>query len=109
MKLRRVEVSETVCSLLYRSRLAEVTWEALSVVSLILSSIWHVGSDVHQTGYRWIRPRLGNYRSPIAVTDKNAWSTCLSKVPLVPSTFFLKQCFGPLTDLDFLPTLTRMS
>src|SRR5216684_5998569 len=28
MKLRGVEVSETVCRLLYRSRLTEVTWEA---------------------------------------------------------------------------------
>src|SRR6266478_4136342 len=37
MKLRGVEVSETVCRLLYRSRLAEVTWESFSIVSLILS------------------------------------------------------------------------
>src|SRR5258708_3816300 len=49
MKLRGVEVSETVCRLLYCSRLAEVTWEALSVVSLIFSSVGHVGRDVHQT------------------------------------------------------------
>jgi hypothetical protein len=28
MKLSGVEISETVCSLLYRSRLAEVTWES---------------------------------------------------------------------------------
>ena len=47
MKLCGVKVSETVSRLLYRSRLAEVTWETLSVVNLILSSIWHVGSDVH--------------------------------------------------------------
>src|SRR5438132_11141332 len=46
MKLRGVEVSETVSRLLYRSRLAEVTGEALSVVRLILSRIWHVGRDV---------------------------------------------------------------
>src|SRR6266478_6603681 len=44
------EVRETVCRLLYRTRLAEVTWEALSVVRLVLSSVWHVGRDVHQTG-----------------------------------------------------------
>ena len=74
MKLRGVKVREAVCCFLYRSRLAEVTWEALSVVSLILSSIWHVGRDVHQTGNRWIRPRFGNYCSPIAVSDKNARS-----------------------------------
>jgi hypothetical protein len=39
MKLRRVEVSETVRRLLCRTGLAEIAWEALSVVSLILSSI----------------------------------------------------------------------
>ena len=42
MKLRGVEVSETVCRLLYRARLAEITWEAFSVVRLILSSVRHV-------------------------------------------------------------------
>src|SRR5438445_8681560 len=42
MKLRRVEVSETICRLRYRIRLAEVAWEALSDVSFILSSIRHV-------------------------------------------------------------------
>src|SRR5262245_14101222 len=61
MKLRRVEVSETVCCLLYRSRLAEIAWEALPVVSLTLPSIRHVGSDVHQTDNPWIRPRFSNY------------------------------------------------
>src|ERR1700710_2950517 len=71
MKLRGIEVSETVCRLLYRSRLAQVTWEALSVVSLILSSIWHVGRDVDQTGNGWIRPRFSNYGSAIAMSDKN--------------------------------------
>src|SRR5437868_12011125 len=46
MKLRGVEVSETVCSLLYRSRLAEVTGETFSIVSFVLASIRHVGRDV---------------------------------------------------------------
>jgi hypothetical protein len=50
MKLRGIEVSETVCGLLYRSRLAEVTWESLSIVSLILSCIRHVGRDIDQPG-----------------------------------------------------------
>jgi hypothetical protein len=47
-----VEVGETVCRLLYRTRLAEVAWEALSVVRLVLASVWHVSRDVHQTGNR---------------------------------------------------------
>src|SRR6059058_6496230 len=42
MKLRGVEVSETVSRLLYRSRLAEVTWETLSVVNFIFARIRHV-------------------------------------------------------------------
>src|SRR6202158_3103551 len=61
MKLRGVEVRETVCRLLYRTRLAEVAWEALAVVGLILSGIGHVGRDVHQSGNRWIRSGFGNY------------------------------------------------
>src|ERR1700694_1604030 len=39
MKLRGVKVSKTVRCLLDRVRLAEVTREALSVISLILSSV----------------------------------------------------------------------
>src|SRR5438270_13811212 len=49
MKLHWIEVRETVGGLLYRTRFAEITWEALSVVSFVLSSIGHVGRDVHQT------------------------------------------------------------
>src|SRR5205809_3133642 len=56
MKLRGVEVSETVCRLLYRARLAEVTWETFSVDGLILSRIRHVRRDVDQTRNRWICP-----------------------------------------------------
>src|SRR5882762_787660 len=74
MKLRGVEVSETVCRLLYRTRLAEITWEALSVVGLIFSHIWHVGRDVDQSGNRWIRSRFGDYGAAITVSHKNAWS-----------------------------------
>ena len=100
MKLRGVEVSETVCRLLYRSRLAEVTWEALSVVSLILSSIWHVGRDVDQAGNRWIRPRFSNYGSPIAVSDKNARSILLSKDALRSGDIFLEGRLRLLNDAD---------
>src|SRR4029077_2851170 len=97
MKLRGVEVSETVCRLLYRIRLAEVTWEALSVASLTLSSIWHVSRDVHQSGNRWIRARFGNYGSPVAVSDKNARPILLSKDALRGSHIFFK---GRLRLLD---------
>src|SRR5205809_7213134 len=54
MKLRGVEVGETVCRFLYRSRLAEVTWEALSIVGFILSRIRLVGREVEPSVKRWI-------------------------------------------------------
>src|SRR5580704_9795413 len=50
VKLGRVEVRESICRPLYRTRLAEVAWEALSVVGLVLSSVGHVGCNVHQPG-----------------------------------------------------------
>ena len=56
----------------HRSRLAEVNGEALSVISLILASIWHGSRDIHQSRNRWIRPGLSNYRSSVAMTDQNA-------------------------------------
>jgi len=83
-------VIETVCCLLYRSRLAEVTWEALSGASLALSGIWHVGSDVDQTGDGWIRPRFGNDGSPVAVSDKYAPSILLSEGALRSGHIFLE-------------------
>ena len=107
MKLRGVKVSETVRRLLYRIRLAEVTWEALSVVSLILSSIWHVGRDVHQTGNRWIRPRFGNYGSPIAVSDKNARSILLSKDALRGGHIIFKGRLRLLDDADVVAILDK--
>ena len=79
MKLRRVEVGETVCCLLYRIRLAEIAREALPVLSLTLSSIRYVGRDVHQTGNRWMSPRFSNYGATITMSDKNARSILLIK------------------------------
>src|SRR5438876_2867128 len=107
MKMRGVKVSETVSRLLYRSRLTEVTWETLPIVSLIFSGIWHVGSDVHQTGDRWIRPRFGNYRSPVAVSDKNARSILLSQDALRGSHIFFKGCLWLLDDADVVAILDK--
>src|SRR6266478_3882172 len=47
MKLRGVEVSETVCRLLYRVRFAEIARESFSVVRFIFASVWHMGRDVN--------------------------------------------------------------
>src|SRR5947209_17920885 len=65
MELRGIEVSETVCRLLYRTRVTEVAWESFSVVGFVLARVWHVGRNVDQAGNRWIRPCFCNYRSPI--------------------------------------------
>jgi hypothetical protein len=86
MKLSRIEVGETICGVLYCTRLAEVAWEALAVVRLVLSSVWHVGRDIHQTSDGQARTGFGDYGSPIATTDKNAWSILLSKDALVAAT-----------------------
>src|SRR5580704_8568424 len=72
MKFGGIEVRETICRLLYRTRLAEVTREALAVVRFVLTSVWHVRCNIHQSGNRWIRARFCNYGSPIAVCDKDA-------------------------------------
>src|SRR5713101_7419465 len=107
VKLRGVEVGETVCRLLYRSRLAEVTWEALSVVSLILSRVWHVSRDVHQAGNRWIRARFGNYGSPVAVRDKNARPILLSEDALRGRHVFFKGRLRLLGDADVVSILDK--
>jgi hypothetical protein len=96
-KLRGIEVSQTVCRFLYRSGLAEVAWKALSVVSLVLSGMWHVSRNVHQSGNRSIRPDFRNYGSPVAMTDKNARSVLLSNNALGGSHVFTK---GRLRLLD---------
>jgi hypothetical protein len=107
MKLRWVEVGETVCRLLYRARLAEVTGEALAVVRLILSSIRHVGRDVHQTGDGWIRAGFRNYRSAITVGNQNARSMLQSEYPLGGSHVFFAGCFRLLDHADFVAILDQ--
>jgi hypothetical protein len=98
MKLGGVEVSETVSCLLYRIGLAEVTWEALSIVRLILSGIRHVGRDVDQSGNRWIRSRFGDYGAAITVSHKNAWSILQSEHALRRGHIFFERCLRLLDD-----------
>jgi hypothetical protein len=49
MKLRGVEVRETVCGLLYGTRLGEIAREALPVVSFVFPGVWHVRCHVNQS------------------------------------------------------------
>src|SRR5205807_109752 len=98
MKLRGIEVSETVCGLLYRSRLAEVTWKSLSIVSLILSRIRHMGRNVDQAGNRWIRSRFGDDGAAITVSHQNARSIFQSEDALRRRHIFLKGCLRLLDD-----------
>ena len=107
MKLRGIEVSETVCRLLYRARLAEVARKALSVVCLFLASVRHVGRDVHQANNRWIGPRFRNYGSPIAVRDKNARSILQSEDALRGSHIFFKGRLRLLDDADVVAILDK--
>src|SRR5882672_9095639 len=107
MKLRGVKVGETLCRLLYRTRLAEVAWEALSVVRLVLASVWHVSRDVHQTGNRWVRACFANYGSSVAMSDKNARPILLSKHALGGSHIFFKGCFRLLDDADAVAVLDK--
>src|SRR6476661_4107403 len=102
MKLRRVEVSETVGGLFYCIRFAEVTWEALSIVGLILSCIRHVRRDVDQTNDRWIRSRFGDDGAAIAVSDKNAGSILLSEHALRSSDIVFKGGLRFLNDADVI-------
>src|ERR1700730_10042604 len=105
MKLRGIQVSEAVWRLLYRTRLAEVAREALPIVRLVLSSVWHVGCDVHQSDNGWIHPSFGNYGSPIAVSDKNARSVLKSKDPLRSSYVFFERSLRLLNDADVVADL----
>src|SRR5260370_23107007 len=105
MKLRRVEISETVSRLPYRRRPAEVTWESCSVLSLALSSVWHMGRDVHQSGNRWIRSGFSNYSSPITMSDKNTLPILLSKDTLRGCHIFFKGCLRLLDDADAVAIL----
>src|SRR6267378_3329651 len=107
MKLRGVEVSETVCRLLYRVRFAEIARESFSVVSLIFASVWHVSRDVDQTGNRWIRPGFGNDRSAIAVSDQNAGSILLSQDALCGRDIFFERCLRFLNDADVVAILNQ--
>ena len=81
MKLRGIEVSKTVRRLSYRIGFAEITWKALSVLSLTLSCIWHVGRDVNQCHNLRIVRGFGDYGPTIAVCYNNARSVLLSDQP----------------------------
>src|SRR3981081_2188477 len=101
MELGGIEVCEAICRLLYRTRLAEVTREALSVVRFVLSSVWHVRCNVHQSGNRWIRARFCNYGSPIAVRDKDARSVLQCEDTLYGGHIILEGRLWLLDDADF--------
>src|ERR1700738_3914933 len=105
MKLRGVEVSETICRLFYCGRFAEVTRESFSVVSLVLARIGHVGRDVDQTGNRRIVTRFGNYGTAIAMSDKNAWAILLSEDALYCGDIVFKGGFRFLDDADVIAIL----
>src|ERR1700680_4991663 len=85
----------------------KVAWEALSIVRLVFSSVWHVGCDVHQSDNRWIHASFRNYGSPLAVSDKNARSVLKSEGPLVGSHVFFKRRLRLLNDADVVAILHK--
>src|SRR2546423_6479401 len=107
MKLGGIKVSEPVSSLLYRGRLAEVTWESFSIVSLILPRIRHMGRDVDQSNNQRIRPGFGNHRPPVAMSDENARSILLSKDALCGRDIFFKGGLRLLDDADVIAILDQ--
>ena len=90
-----------------RPRLAEVTWEPLSVVGLFLAGVRHVGRDIHQAGNRWIRARFRNYSSPVAVSDKDAWAILLSEGKPGGSYILFKGCLWFLDNADVVAVLDK--
>ena len=107
MKFCGVEVRETVHGLLYCARFTELTWEALSIVCLILSSVGHVRRDVHQSDNRWIRSRFRDYCSTVAVRDKNARSILQSKDTLCGGHILFKGRLWLLDDADVIAVLDK--
>src|ERR1700733_3129516 len=100
MELGGIEVREAICRLLYRTRLAEVTREALSVVRFILSSVWHVGCNIDQSGNGWIRACFCDYGSPLAVCDKDGRSVLQCEDTLYGGHIILEGRLGLLDDAD---------
>src|SRR5271156_5761499 len=100
VELVGIDVGETICRLFDRTRLAEVTRKALSVVRFVFPSVWHVRSNVHQSGNRWIRTRFRNPGSPIAVCDKDARSVLQFEDTLHRGHISLKVRLRLLDDAD---------
>src|SRR3984957_20994640 len=100
MKLRRVDIGETVRGFLYGARLGEAAREALSVVRLVLSSVWHVRRDVHQSDNSWIRASFRNYGSAVAASDKNARSILQGEHTLRRSQIILERRLRLLDEAD---------
>src|SRR5580692_3199428 len=100
LKLCGIEISEAVCRLLYCRRLAEVTGKALSVISFIFASVWHVGCDIHQTSNSGIVSGFCDYGSPITMSYENAGAFLLSQDAACRGHIFLKRRLRFLNDAD---------
>src|ERR1700683_328918 len=103
--LRRVQVSKAVGCYLYRVGLTEVARKALAIVSLVLSGVRHVGRDIYESGDGCTRACFGNYRSPVAMSDKNARSILKREGALSGSHIVLKGCLWLLANANVLAIL----
>src|SRR5271154_954769 len=107
VKLRRVDICETVGRCLYGARFGEVARKALSVVGLFLAGVWHVSGDVDQPNDGWIISGFGDYGASVAVRDKNARSVLKSKDALCGNHIILKGCLRLLNDADVVAILDK--
>jgi hypothetical protein len=92
-RIRRIQLEQRhrIRRLGITSGLTAIRPEALSVVPLVLSSVWHVGRDVHQTGNRWIRKitrphHRGTPTPPAPYIHSRGTTPCTQSIPFIPST-----------------------
>src|SRR4029077_8975481 len=107
MKLREIEVRETVSGLLYCAGFTEVTGKALTVICFILSSVWHVSRDIHQSHNGGICAGFSNYGATIAVSHQNARSILKSESALGGGHIIFEGCLRLLDDADVVAVLDQ--
>src|SRR5437899_1867165 len=107
MELRGIQVSETVGRFLDHGGLAEIAWESLSVLSLALSRVRHVGRDVYQADNNRVGSCLCDYGAAVAVSNQDAGSILKSKNPLRGGHVVFKRSLRLLDDADVIAVFDK--
>jgi hypothetical protein len=98
MELCRVDIGETVRRLLYCGRVGQVAWKTLSVFRLFLSGIRHMSGNIDQADNGRVVSRFGDYRTSVAVSNKDAGSFLPGKHAFGGRHVIFKGCFGFLNN-----------